>query len=451
MATIEKNIKKGQYLKKTGADSYVHYHFDTDDSIVYLIDNLEKIQGGGEVDSSHYAKGTTLHETLSALYTLASKGGQASTDLATLKQKVNGLEAKHTSDINTVNASIATTKSDLLGTDSDTAGANTIHGANKAAKNAQDTADRAIDIANGQSRAYVFADAAKLKSGTLSNNQPIQSGYKVGDSIYIIAGDVSDFWISGFASTGTVSTDNEIQTAKKGKTIVVKWGAAYVSLTALESKRDLNDYVTTGALNSTLKNYYDSTTSDGKYVPYNGATKPVNLGNNTITVGDATVQANQISTIIAGGNITLNGLAKLPTDSPSTTVGRKVEIDVTGITVDENKTYKYPLGNSGTLATQEFVKNKGYQTEIQVDALIKRTALSFGGDVIGEGNIINQPIELRLTNMADLPTADTTFSAVKVNKQGRVTAGGQQIRFASTIDDPILKDLVIGGVAIIDA
>lgn len=53
--------------------------------------------------------------------------------------------------------------------------------------------------------------------------------------------------------------------------------------------------------------------------------------------------------------------------------------------------------------------------------------------------------------MADLPTADTTFSAVKVNKQGRVTAGGQQIRFAPTIDDPILNDLVVGGVAIIDA
>ena len=53
--------------------------------------------------------------------------------------------------------------------------------------------------------------------------------------------------------------------------------------------------------------------------------------------------------------------------------------------------------------------------------------------------------------MADLPTADTTFSAVKVNKKGRVTAGGQQIVFAPTIDDPSLHNLVIGGVAIIDA
>ena len=53
--------------------------------------------------------------------------------------------------------------------------------------------------------------------------------------------------------------------------------------------------------------------------------------------------------------------------------------------------------------------------------------------------------------MADLPTADTTFSAVKVNKKGRVTAGGQQIIFAPNLDDPNLNKLVIGGVAIVDA
>ena len=60
-------------------------------------------------------------------------------------------------------------------------------------------------------------------------------------------------------------------------------------------------------------------------------------------------------------------------------------------------------------------------------------------------------IGLYLTDMADLPTADTTFSAVKVNKKGRVTAGGQQIVFASTLNDSALNNLVIGGVAIVDA
>ena len=42
--TIDESIKKGQYLKKTGPNSYVHYHLDTDDSVVYL---SEKIDGTG--------------------------------------------------------------------------------------------------------------------------------------------------------------------------------------------------------------------------------------------------------------------------------------------------------------------------------------------------------------------------------------------------------------------
>lgn len=453
MANSITSTKNGKYLKKTGAESYVHYQFDTNDSIVYLSEKIDGENGS----SADYAKNATLHRALSALYTLASKGGQASTDLAELTTKVDAHIANKSNPhgVTKQQVELGSVVNAPMDNEPKQNSNNYVKsgGVYTAVKNVSDKADHAIDIANGQSRAYVFANIDGLKSGTLSNNQPIQSGYKVGDSIYIIATEVSDFWISGSASTGTASTDNDIQTAKKGDTIVVKWGAAYVSLTALESKRDLNGYVTTGALNTRLDDYYNKTDSDGKYVPYSGATKNVNLGDHTLTVGDATVQGNQIRTIIAGGNITLNGLANLPAGSSSTTVGRKVEINVTGITVDNNKTYKYPLGDSGTLATQEFVTGKGYQTEDQVNSLINQTSLTFSGDVSGTG-IINDPdIQLYLNDQAKLPDKDDerTFSAVHVNKQGIVTSGAQQIVFASTINDSALNNLVVGGVAIIDA
>lgn len=450
MATIDNNIKKGQYLKKTGVDSYVHYHFDTDDSIVYLSEKIDGENGSGAA----YAKDARLHDTLCALYTLASQGGQASTDLARLITKVEGHIANknnpHGVDKDDVKlGSVVNAPMDPTPT-KDSNNYVKSGGVYDAVKNVSAKADQAISIANGQSHAYVFADVDGLRSGTLSNGQTI-SEYKVGDSIYIIAEDVSDFWIFAIASTGTASTDNAIKTAKKGATVIVKWGSKYVSLIAFESKRDLNGYATTDALNTKLKDYYNKNEIENNYVPYSGATQDVKLGDNSLIVGGDTVQANPINTKIAGGNITLNGLAKLNVGSSTTNVGRKVEINVTGITVDEAKTYKYPLGNSGTLATQEFVTGKRYQTETQVDALIKRTQLTFGGDVIGRGLIGDQVIGLSLTDMADLPTADTTFSAVKVNKKGRVIAGGQQIVFAPNLDDPNLSKLAINGVAIIDA
>lgn len=415
MATIEKNIKKGQYLKKTDADTYVHYHFDTDDSIVYLSEKIDGEDGSGAA----YAKDAKLHDTLCALYTLASKGGQAATDLVTLKQKVNNLEAKHTSDISAVNTSITTTRNDLLGTISDEAGANTIYGANKAAKNAQDKANSAYNLASGQSRAWVFTNVHDLMGGTLSNKESI-SGYKVGDSIYLIETNVSDFWISAIASTGSLSVVSVINSAKEGDTVVVKWGADYVSLTALESKRDLSGYV-----------------------PYSGANKNVNLGDNTLRVGDTTL-INPVYTEISKGKIALSGRTLV---GPSA-IGRLVDITVNGITVD-NTTFNYPSDTtSGTLATQEFVTSRGYQTVSGVKSVIGTAIGATTGDVKFSGSVDNGIT----TTLSTTGITAGTYSALTVDAKGRATKGWQWLVFAPTInDDEILKNLAIGGVAIIDA
>ena len=450
MANTITETKNGKYLKKTDANSYVHYQFDTNDAVVYLSKKIDGEDGSGAA----YAKDATLHDTLCALYTLASEGGKASTDLAKLAELVSG-------HLNNANNPHQVSKDDVeLGSVvnapmDNTPTENSNHyvksgGVYTAVKNVSDKADHAIDIANGQSRAYVFADVEGLKSGTLSNNQPIQSGYKVGDSIYIIAPDVSDFWISGSASTGTASTDNDIKTAKKGGTIVVKWGAAYVSLTAFESKRDLNDYVTTSTLNSTLKNIYDIPTVNEKFVPYSGANDNVNLGDHTLTVSDGQI-INPTETIIDKGNITLSGKTIIP--GVPGILGRSVDINVNGISVG-NTMFNYPSDTtSGTLATREFVTGKRYQTETQVDALINQTRLTFSGDVSGSGVINDPDIQLYLNDQEYLPDDDNkrTFSAVHVNKQGIVTSAGQQIVFASNMNDSALNNLVIGGVAIIDA
>ena len=438
MANIENNIKKGQYLKKTGPDSYVHYHFDTDDSVVYLSEKIDGTDGSGAA----YAKDAKLHDTLCDLYTLASKGGEAATDLAELSTLVSG-HLDNTNNPHKVSKSQVGLGSVVNAPMDDTPTKNSNNyvksgGVYTAVKNVSDKADQAISIANGQSRAYVFADVDGLRSGTLSNNQPIQSGYKVGDSIYIIAPDVSDFWISGFASTGAASTDNDIKKAKKGKTIVVKWGSAYVSLTAFESKRDLSGYATTSALNAALGNFYDKGTADDKYVPYSGATKPVKLGNNVLTISNGTQ-----TTEISNGQIELRG------GISAGAATRAVYINVRGIKVGDT-IYDYPEGISSPLATEEFVADatSGYQTAGQVEASINAGTVKLKGDVTGSGKVNDSGITTTLSNTG-IPAG--TYSALTVDAKGRATKGWQQIIFASNLDDTNLNKLVIGGVAIIDA
>lgn len=250
-----KSTKNGKYLKKTGADSYVHYQFDTNDGVVYLSEKIDGENGSGAA----YAKDAKLHDTLCALYTLASEGGKAATNLAALVRLVGdhfNADNPHNVKPSQIGlGSVVNAPMDNTPTENSN---NYVKsgGVYAAIKNVDDKVGIVLDIANGQSHAWVFANVEGLKSGTLSNNQFI-SEHKVGDSIYIIADNISDFWISAIASTGTVSTDNAISSAKKGDTVVVKWGGSYVSLTALESKRDLNDYITTDTLNTKLNDYYN--------------------------------------------------------------------------------------------------------------------------------------------------------------------------------------------------
>ena len=430
MANSITSIKKGQYLKKTGADSYVHYHLDTDDSIVYLSEKIDGADGNGAA----YAKDATLHETLCALYTLASEGGKASTDLAELITKVeahianksnpHGVDKEDVKLGSVVNAPMDNTPTENSNNYVKSGGVFT------AIKNVSNRAEQAISIANGQSHAYVFADVNGLRSGTLSSNQPI-SGYKIGDSIYIIAPNVSDFWISGGSSNGAASNANVINSAKKGDTVIVKWGGSYVSLTALESKRDLSGYATTSELISALRNVYDKTTIEKNYVPYSGATKPVKLGNNVLEVSNGAK-----TTEISSGRIELRGTAT-----------SSVYINTRGIKVGDI-TYDYPEGHSSPLATEEFVTDQGYQTSDEVGALINAGTVKLKGDVTGSGKVNDTGITTTLSNTGITPG---TYSALAVDAKGRATKGMQQIIFASTIDDSTLNNLAINGVAIIDA
>ena len=448
MANIT-DIKKGQYLKKTGADSYVHYHFDTDDSIVYLSDKIDGANGSG----ADYAKGVELHRTLSALFTKVDNHIKNVSNPHSVNKRQVGLGS-------VINAPMD---------DEPISGSNNYvksGGVYTAFKNVSDKANSAYDLASGLSKAYVFGNASAVYHGRVGGTVDsdgatagtvIDKDFKVGDSVYVKDTLINDFWISAKRKLVTDNTElpissiDDIKNATDGAEINVKWTIGreyyYVTLTAVETKANLDGYYDKNEIDN---NYLTKGTIQEDYVPYSGATKPVNLGSNTLTVSDGKT-INPTETIIDKGNITLSGSTIIP-GMPGV-IGQSVVLGLTEINVGGTK-FKYPNDDtSGTLATQEFVAGK-YQTETQVNSLIDQTQLTFGGgDVSGTGNIGDQYISLYLNNQKDLPDKDEdrTFSAVHVNKKGIVTSGAQQIVFASTINDSALNNLVIGGVAIIDA
>lgn len=70
----------------------------------------------------------------------------------------------------------------------------------------------------------------------------------------------------------------------------------------------------------------------------------------------------------------------------------------------------------------------------------------FKGDVSGTGTYRNG-VTMTLSQTG---VAEGTYSAVTVNLQGRVTKGYQMVAFADGLDDPLLDDLAVNGIAVIE-
>ena len=240
--TYSPTIKKGQYTKKVSDNEYQIYHFTTDTNQVTLDEPLSSITTGG----SNIPAGTTLQNALQAIKEKADSGGNAAT---TLDLHISNKNNPH----GVTKAQVGLGEVVNKGMDSEPVSGSTnyvtsggvydaVGEAIASAANAQTVANNALGIAQGRSSAWVFNGISQLIDGTGVG------AFRVGDSVYITASNVSDFWISGVTSHSVVgwsaSTESEISAAKDGDKIYVKWLNSYVTLIAVETKTDLSPYLT---------------------------------------------------------------------------------------------------------------------------------------------------------------------------------------------------------------
>lgn len=241
--SVTSTAKKAKYTKKTGATAYQVYHLETDTNQVLIDEPLATGEsfGGGTID-----KGTSLHEVLEEIINVADTGGQASEGLTTHKQDYNNPHKVTADQVGLGNVkNVGLDGSPVSGsTNYVTSGGvyNSVDAVKKIANSAQSKADAAYDLANGRSKAIVFGSVSQLISGT-----GVPTNYNVGDSVFITAAGVSDFWIAKIATQKVTgwenSTESEIEIAKDGEKIYATWGSKYITLVAVETKTDLAPYI----------------------------------------------------------------------------------------------------------------------------------------------------------------------------------------------------------------
>ena len=170
--------------------------------------------------------------------------------------------------------------------------------ANSAAQAAQRRADDAYSLAQGRSRGTSYDDVAAM---TATLKGAAQGQFQIGDTLYIKATNVPDYWISG-------TNDNNSGTY------------GYYSITPLETaKVDLSSYATVDALNGvkstadSAKSTADSakTTADSAKSTADSANVEIGkLKDGTTPAGKATKLATSRTISIAGdatGSATFDG------------------------------------------------------------------------------------------------------------------------------------------------
>lgn len=249
---------------------------------------------------------------------------------------------------------------------------------------AQQTANNALNIAQGKTQGYTFETFAEMTSDLKSASN---SKYKIGDSLYIKEEGVTDYWVSGILSTNTGTY-------------------GYYEITPLETQKvDLTEYQKKS--DRTLQ------TSSKTIV---GAINEVNR--NTDIAMQTQVQLEDKIDTVADNVTTL--------ESNVSTLTSQLETAQTDIANIESGTTK-----------------AGYA--IKADRLATARTVTFTGAATGSYTFdgsANKSVSLTLANSG---VTAGSYSAVNVNSKGLVTSGGKSIEIDSGNHTPS-ANLMVGGI-----
>lgn len=249
---------------------------------------------------------------------------------------------------------------------------------------AQQTANNALNIAQGKTQGYTFETFAEM---TTELKSATSTQYKIGDSLYIKEEGVTDYWVSGILSTNTGTY-------------------GYYEITPLETQKvDLTEYQKKS--DSTLQ------TSSKKIV---GAINEVNR-NTDIAMQTQVLLEGKIDTV--ADNVTT-------LESNVSTLTSQLETAQTDIADIEAGTTK-----------------AGYA--IKADRLATARQITFTGAATGSYTFdgsANKSVSLTLANSG---VTAGSYSAVNVNSKGLVTSGGKSIEIDSGNHTPS-ANLMVGGI-----
>lgn len=249
---------------------------------------------------------------------------------------------------------------------------------------AQQTANNALNIAQGKTQGYTFETFAEM---TTALKSATSTQYKIGDSLYIKEEGVTDYWVSGILSTNTGTY-------------------GYYEITPLETQKvDLTEY----------QKKSDRT-----------------LQTSIKTIVGAINEVNRNTDIAMQTQVQLEGKIDTVADNVTT-----LESNVSTLT-SQLETAQTDIANIEAGTTK-------VGSAIKADRLATARTITFTGAATGSYTFdgsANKSVSLTLANSG---VTAGSYSAVNVNSKGLVTSGGKSIEIDSGNHTPS-ANLMVGGI-----
>lgn len=249
---------------------------------------------------------------------------------------------------------------------------------------AQQTANNALNIAQGKTQGYTFDTFAEM---TTELKSATSTQYKIGDSLYIKEAGTPDYWISGILSTNT---------SKYGYYEITPLETQKVDLTEYQKKEDTSLQTTSKTVVGAI-NEVDSAIKEG---------------------------SSDLSLLRSDFNVLQDRFNSAEVDLET------AQTDITNIKTDIDKI------EAGTTKA-------GYA--LQADKLAAARTITFTGAATGSYTFdgsANKSVSLTLVNSG---VTAGSYSAVNVNSKGLVTSGGKSIEIDSGNHTPS-ANLMVGGI-----
>lgn len=310
-----------------------------------------------------------------------------------------------------------------------------VSNAQSRADSAYSLAGEAKSIAEGASRAFVYATYTDMVNDLLSASN---TKFKIGDNLLIVQTNVPDYWVSSIGNKTTTIITHEVT----GSTGSQQFNPGTTDETAYYSGT-ISTTINTNYIKVVVKEVSPSTASASIY-SYDHSTGAITIKLKSLLKNTSVKVTLNCTSEVNTADYGFYNISVLETQKVDLTDYQTKTLD-TSITINgETKT----TVNDSLTAIANYISGLQSGTNVveKANKLVTARTITLSGDATGSISFDGSSNKTLSVTLANSGVTAGTYSVVTVDAKGRATSGGQIIEVGGASQTTPSASLAVGGI-----